>query len=552
MARKTGLAALTTNNLNQGIPRMGLQLDNLIQAVRVKSIVLDETHPRFQELGEWNGLGAIEFNPVDNPLPAVDYPVAYPLNARDKNFPLINEIVYILSLPDTSIGDFTSGTRSYYIDSVSIWNHPHHNAYPAEPNNLPNSQQKDYVETEAGSVRRVTDQSTEIRLGKTFKERTNIHPLLPFEGDIIYEGRWGQSIRFGSTNYQKIGGNKTVSKSNSFSAREEFGFGVSNPQSINSQLSVLSSKVRQFANKYDNVTITTTIKASESQVTNPNNIPPGKLAKQRLENTLSILLSYPLINKDIRSQSIIGSTSYTRGVDNPNDPKYLAEQYVSISVSVRGTETTSDPESGIPLNAWSKVGNSGDPILILRNGQGEQSEEGWIPIVENINNSDSSIYLTSTQLIPLQPSTVGTLSKSYPKDIPVNVDEYAGKQIILNSGRLVFNSNEDHILLSSNLSIGLKAVNGINIDTNGYTIINSPDIKLGSKDATEPILKGDTTINLLSQLVQQLTNLTIALKTVTPSAGPAVAPAATTLEPLLRQLKTSLETQTKSTVSKTI
>jgi hypothetical protein len=39
-----------------------------------------------------------------------------------------------------------------------------------------------------------TDQSTEIFLGTTFKERSNIHPLLPFEGDVIQEGRWGNSI----------------------------------------------------------------------------------------------------------------------------------------------------------------------------------------------------------------------------------------------------------------------------------------------------------------------------------------------------------------------
>ena len=36
-------------------------------------------------------------------------------------------------------------------------------------------------------------------MGGTFVERSNIHPLLAFAGDIIMEGRWGNSIRFGST-----------------------------------------------------------------------------------------------------------------------------------------------------------------------------------------------------------------------------------------------------------------------------------------------------------------------------------------------------------------
>jgi hypothetical protein len=47
---------------------------------RVVSIVLDETHPRFIELGEWNGLGTIEYTLVDNPVPQnTILPVAKPV-----------------------------------------------------------------------------------------------------------------------------------------------------------------------------------------------------------------------------------------------------------------------------------------------------------------------------------------------------------------------------------------------------------------------------------------------------------------------------------------
>ncbi len=178
----------------------GLNLKSLIAVGRVKSIVLNELHPRFEELGEWNGLGTIEYDNVQNPSsPQEKYLTAKPLDSSLKNFPLINEIVYILSLPNTEIGDTTTSKTKYYINTVGIWNHPHHNAFPQNSNILPPSQQKDYEQTQVGSVRRVTDQSTEIFLGRTFKERANIHPLLPFEGDRIIEGRWGNSIRFGST-----------------------------------------------------------------------------------------------------------------------------------------------------------------------------------------------------------------------------------------------------------------------------------------------------------------------------------------------------------------
>ena len=86
---------------------------NLIRAVRVLSIVLDETHPRFKELGEWNGLGIIEYEDVINPLPSPSLPIARPLTGNFKNLPLINEIVYILSLPNTEIETISSNTIKY-------------------------------------------------------------------------------------------------------------------------------------------------------------------------------------------------------------------------------------------------------------------------------------------------------------------------------------------------------------------------------------------------------------------------------------------------------
>ena len=351
--------------------------NNLIKSVRVLSIVLDETHPRFKELGEWNGLGTIEYEEVYNPLPSNIPSTAKPLQSNTKKFPLINEIVFLLTQPDTNIFEFSSGNVEYYIDVVSLWNSNHHNAYPSTPNLLPDSQQKDYIQTQAGNVRRVTDQSTEIFLGRTFKERSNIHPLLPFEGDVIYEGRWGNSIRVGST----------------------------------------------------------------------------------VKNS---------------------------------------------------------------INNWSSVGTNGDPIFIIRNGQGVQTEEGWVPTVEDINNDDSSIYATSTQKIPLKASS--TLYNSY-KTAPTSPDQYAGKQIIINSGRLVFNSTTDHILLSSAQTISFNAIKGFNFDTKANFVIGAPSIKLGSKNATEPLLLGNQTVTLLNQLLVNLESfMTICSTLVSTPPGTPLGP----------------------------
>jgi len=393
--------ALNSSTNASNVPSIG----NILQPVRVKSIILNESHPRFKDLGEWNGLGIIEYENIANPISSNSpLPYARPLLSNQKSFPLINEIVFLFSLPNTDIGQFTTSNDNYYLTTVSLWNHPHHNAYPTQPNTLPPTQQKDYIQTQAGSIRRVTDQSTEIFLGNTFKEKSNIHPLLPFEGDIIHEGRWGNSIRIGST--------------------------VKN---------------------------------------NPNN--------------------------------------------------------------------------------WSTTGNDGDPLLILRNGQGNQTQEGWIPTIEDINNDDSSIYIASTQKIPLKASS--TLYDSY-ETSPTTPEQYSGKQILINSGRLVFNTTQDHILLSSAQTIGFNSIKGFNFDTKANFVVNSPSIKLGGKTATESILKGDTTIEILSDLLIELISLTQALASVTPTGGPLVNPAATQLLPELISIKNRLETQTKSTISKTL
>ena len=89
--------------------------------------------------------------------------------------------------------------------------------------------------------------------------------------------------------------------------------------------------------------------------------------------------------------------------------------------------------------------------------------------------------------------------------------------------RSVFNSYNDHILLSSNKSINLNSIESVNIDT-PKTIIQSENIYLGSKSATEPLLLGNQTIDLLNQLINNLSGfMTICSSAVsTPPGTPLV------------------------------
>ena len=325
--------------------------------VRVVDIVLDDTHPKFDEVGGWNGLGTIFYISVNDPVfgTQTSENKAKPAQSNIKQLPLINEIVFIFPLPDPNSQLGGSSANNYYLNTVNVWNSQHHNALP-NGLTLEENQKADYTQTEAGNVRRIEDGSTEINLGSTFVERSNINPLLPFEGDVIHEGRWGNSIRFSST----------------------------------------------------------------------------------------------------------------------------------VSGSV---------------NDWSETGENGDPITILRNGEDpDNNPDGWVPVVEDINKDLSSIWMTSTQQIPIEVASSNYNSYSSPPDTP---DQYVGTQVIANSDRILLNSKTDHIMLSSATSINMNAVDSVNIDTEEH-IVDASSILLGSKDATEALMLGNKTIKLMGKLIDEM------------------------------------------------
>jgi len=80
-------------------------------------------------------------------------------------------------------------------------------------------------------------------------------------------------------------------------------------------------------------------------------------------------------------------------------------------------------------------------------------------------------------------------------------------------------------MLSSIKSINLNAKESINFDTTGNTILQSNQVFLGSKNATEPVLLGDETVALLRNLLLELADLTNALSLqVGVPEGVALAP----------------------------
>lgn len=362
----------------------------------VEDIILDDTSKYFVNAGEWNSIGTIYFKKVKRgEFKSSGF--ARPYFSNFINYPLINELVYIFRQPSPDIQNNNFKETYYYITPLNIWGSNHHNGIPNifENKDIPESQQRDYIQTQAGAVSKVPDGSSDITLGNTFQERSNIKPLKKFEGDVIVEGRLGNSIRLGST-----------------------------------------------------------------------------------------------VLKD-----------------------------------------------GKGINTWSQSGINGDPIILIRNGQGSKGSVGYLPTEENINTDSASIYLTSNQKIPIQVASIETRKYlSYQNSKPTQPDKYIGNQVILNADRLVFNAAQDHLLLSSAKSISLSSNNSVNIDTESFTV-QTTNIYLGSKSATEPLVLGDTTVVLLKDIVNILTELTKACLAASNGGGPVV-PLTDTAIKLLPKLQT--------------
>jgi hypothetical protein len=191
--------------------------------VRVIDISLRDSNrgeSLFQISGEWQGLGAIKFEPLNRSSVPKEFPqgnIAYPLDINFKKLPLIGEIVFVIAGP--SVGRILEGNSDaidfFYINPLTVWNSNHLNllpspaSYSSTTNNINNSN------VNAGIDNNEDTEVQEPIPGETFVEKSDIRNLWPVEGDIIIEGRWGNSIRFSSTAKAPSGSNYENPWSNS-------------------------------------------------------------------------------------------------------------------------------------------------------------------------------------------------------------------------------------------------------------------------------------------------------------------------------------------------
>jgi hypothetical protein len=173
------------------------------------------------------------------------------------------------------------------------------------------------------------------------------------------------------------------------------------------------------------------------------------------------------------------------------------------------------------LNEWSSIGNEDSPIAIITNGLKFDPQKNYY--VEQINKDDSSLYLTSTQQLPLQTDRTGVLN---PLTNPIDASKYFNAQAILNSDRIVLNSKKDEVMIFAKTNIEISTKNIINLNAGDRVHLNSDRVFLGTINnqlPTENIVLGGKLHDLLLNLMDALHEFGTGLSSVvgSPEGTPA-------------------------------
>lgn len=165
---------------------------------RVVSVVLGPWDPEWKSSAD---LGKIKYQTLYSPSgkrrtkqssESGNKP-AYPMWGFLKHYPTVNELVMIITGPTDGLNDAYSSQKLYYLPPYSLWNDSNHNAFPDLED------YRNQLNITANSANNAGSAVTSsLYLGYTFKEK-EVKNLQPFEGDIIMQSRFGQSVRFGST-----------------------------------------------------------------------------------------------------------------------------------------------------------------------------------------------------------------------------------------------------------------------------------------------------------------------------------------------------------------
>lgn len=176
-------------------PRFSITQPTPYQDGLVEDIILNEVHPQYAKDGSNVGMVQIRFIPGDRGVPKDKLNWAAPIDSSIREYPLKNELVLV----------FYSLGRLFYTRRINSTNKTTESSWPGlsqrfspqvQPQNRSDAAQ---IAAQGGTPYRPWGMKQQFSLGDEFSENPSVRMVRPNEGDLIINGRFGNTIRFGSS-----------------------------------------------------------------------------------------------------------------------------------------------------------------------------------------------------------------------------------------------------------------------------------------------------------------------------------------------------------------
>jgi hypothetical protein len=176
-------------------PRFAVTQPTPYQDGLVEDVILNELHPEYAPDGSNVGMVKVRFIPGDRGVPKEELNWVSPIDTSIREYPLKNELVLV----------FYSLGRLFYTRRINSTNKTTESSWPGlserfspsvDTQDKSNSAQ---LAAQGGSPYRPWGLKQQFSLGDEFSENPSVRMLRPNEGDLIINGRFGNTIRFGSS-----------------------------------------------------------------------------------------------------------------------------------------------------------------------------------------------------------------------------------------------------------------------------------------------------------------------------------------------------------------
>jgi hypothetical protein len=176
----------------------------------------------------------------------------------------------------------------------------------------------------------------------------------------------------------------------------------------------------------------------------------------------------------------------------------------------------------IRFSAYNNDKKTFSPTTIIRNGESPQNRqvEENLPVEEDVNNDGSSIVMSSGDYqLNFKPPTT-----TQPDSFPIIPSKLVGDNLLINSSRVILSAKNEEMIFYSKKGFAFASDGDLSFDVNSVEFFtkenftfsakdriitldsgNVGKINLGSNESDlEPMVKGNTLVELLSELIEIL------------------------------------------------